>query len=482
VPRPLRVQEANLSERIGKHRSTGPRPTGRRSRRLGLLRRVTLLASFLACQSVVAGPVALSSDLQGGALIVPFWTVEAGNDTMVSLRNNSTLPVALKVRVIDGDGFELTAFNLYLNDDDSWTGAITAVGAGAELISADASCVLPRFGADDAGVVRVGLPVSGRRSGYIEIVEMGVQNVGLVGGPPSPWAACASLAERFETGDWASDPGTDLDSPAGLVSASVQLIDVADGGMVSVPITVLDGFSDIVQHSAPDDAAPNLSTPHAPGADAEATQSRWCGSNGCSVLSWERPVEAIASLLAAPKLRGDVTVNPAIGALTELVVTRPLKRYEDADGFDLAADPAFALYDREGRFVESVVEAVQLSPPPPPKATPIEIPALTTDDAVVSISFAPPGAEGPPVASPLLGLPGDTLSMDGTGFVSGHAELALNETGETRLVSIEGQWVRGDAAIGVRVLQYRNGTLVPDPSSEARVLSNYRMAEPMTSR
>jgi len=50
---------------------------------------------------------------------------------MVSLRNNSVLPVALKVRIIDGDGFELTAFSLYLDDDDSWTGALTASVAGA---------------------------------------------------------------------------------------------------------------------------------------------------------------------------------------------------------------------------------------------------------------------------------------------------------------------------------------------------------------
>jgi len=46
--------------------------------------------------------------------------------------------------------------------------------------------VLPPPGGDDAGVVRVGLPVSGRRSGYIEIVEMGVHDAGLVGGPPAP--------------------------------------------------------------------------------------------------------------------------------------------------------------------------------------------------------------------------------------------------------------------------------------------------------
>jgi len=447
-----------------------------------MLFRIAMFSAYFLCQPAAAGPVGLSADHQGQALILPLWTVEAGNDSLITVRNNSLLPVAVKVRIIDGDGFELLAFNLYLNDDDSWTGAMTAAGGGAELISTDESCVLPRFDADASGVIRVGLPVSMRRSGYIEIVEMGYHDVGLVGGPRVPWSTCSELAERFETGDWATDPDSDLGRPQGVTSAGVRIIDVAEGGMVSVPTTALDGFSDIVQHSAPDRPVPNLSTAHAPAAALDATESRLCGSHGCRVLSWELPVEAVASVLAAPRLRGGVTVNPAIGAQTELVITRPLKRYESDSGFALGADVGLALYDREGRFVEPDLQTVQLSPPPPPKATPIDLPALQTDDAVVAIAFDQHGGDGQAFTSSLLGLPGESLSLDGTGFVAGHAEIRFNEFPESRLISLEGQSVRGEAAIGIVVLQFSNGTLEADPATQVSVLSNYRTAEAMTRR
>ena len=447
-----------------------------------MLFRSAVCSALFLCQAAIAGPVALSRDAQGEALIVPLWTVEAGNDTLISLRNNSVLPVAVKVRIIDGDGFELLALNIYLDDDDSWTGAMTAAGSGAELISVDHSCVLPRFDADASGAVRIGLPVIARRSGYIEIVEMGYHDVGLVGGPRVQWSTCSDLAERFETGDWATDPDSDLGRPQGVTSAGVRIIDVADGGMVSVPTTALDGFSDIVQHSAPDRPVPNLSTAHAPAAALDATESRLCGSHGCRVLSWELPVEAVASVLAAPRLRGGVTVNPAIGGQTELVITRPLKRYESDSGFALGADVGLALYDREGRFVEPDLQTVQLSPPPPPKATPIDLPALQTDDAVVAIAFDQHGGDGQAFTSSLLGLPGESLSLDGTGFVAGHAEIRFNEFPESRLISLEGQSVRGEAAIGIVVLQFSNGTLEADPATQVSVLSNYRTAEAMTRR
>lgn len=446
-----------------------------------ILNRMMLGCAVFLCHAAMAGPVELSADDQGQALIVPLWTVEAGNDTLISLRNNSTIPVAVKVRIIDGEGFELRAFNLYLNDDDSWAGALTATELGAALISRDESCVLPVLEADASGLTQIDLPVLARRSGYIEIVEMGVGGPSAIAGAPPPrWDSCQDLAERFDSGDWATDPASGIEPPWGLLSTSVKIIDVADGGMISVPPTTLDGFSDIVQHTPPDSPVPNLSTAHGEGTGSDSTESRVCRPAWCLVLTWERPVDAVASLLATRALRGDVVVNPAIGALTELVVTRPLKRYESPDGFALESQARFALFDREGRFVESRVQTVQLSPPPPPKATPIDLPALDADDAVVSVSFDQPVGDGQGFESPLLGLPGASLSLDGTGFISGHASILFNQSLEQRLTSLEGQPVPGEAAIGVVVLQVTNGTLAPDPATQTSVLSNYRAAESMT--
>jgi len=448
-----------------------------------MLLRAAMCSSLFLCQAVMAGPVQLSHDNQGGALIAPLWTVDAGNDTLITVRNNSANPAAIKVRLIGGDGFELLAFNLYLNDDDSWAGALTATDAGAALLFRDESCVLPVIDTAASGLAQIDLPLSERRSGYIEIFEMGTHDGPRVAGAPlPPWPSCADLAERFEAGDWAMDPATDMSAPQGRISTAVQIIDVADGGMISVPALAIDGFSDIAQHSAPDSAVPNLSTAHGEGTQFNATESRRCGSAGCQILTWARPIEAVASILAKPALRGDVSVNPAIGALAELVVTRPLKRYGAQDGFALGSEAGFALLDREGRFVESRVQTVQLSPPPPPKATPIALPALATDDAVVAVSFGQTDQSPFGVDSPLMGLPGDSISLDGTEFVAGHGVILFDQTFEQRLTSLEDQQVRGEAAIGVVVLQISNGTLVPDPTTQASVLSNYRAAETMTPR
>lgn len=100
-----------------------------------ILNPMMLGCALFVCQAAMAGPVELSADNQGQALIVPLWTVEAGNDTLVTVRNNSDWAVAVKVRILDKHGGEFTAFNLYLNDDDSWNVASTASGNGTVLLT-----------------------------------------------------------------------------------------------------------------------------------------------------------------------------------------------------------------------------------------------------------------------------------------------------------------------------------------------------------
>lgn len=440
---------------------------------------------FSVSQPLWAGPVALSNDNRGQALIMPVWTVEAGNDTLITLRNNSAQPTAVKVRLIRFDGSEVLAFNVYLQDDDSWTGALTATEVGAELLSRDESCVLPQPDVDANGLTRVDLSGDVRNFGHIEIVEMGINPTLIPGGGPNRWSACPDLAERFETGEWASDPGAGLKAPGGRISANVQLIDVADGGMISVPSTALVGFTDIVQHTPPDSPEPNLSTAHDENTDGGATESRVCTSSGCRVLAWERPVEAVASVLMTTTLRGDVVVNPAIGALTDLVITRPLKRYEaqDDSGFSIESEAQIALFDREGAFIESQAQTVQLTPPVPPKATPIAIPGLETGDAVVAVSFNHSAGGDDGFQSPILGMSGSSaFSTDGTGFSSGHARIVFRQSLDQRLTSIEGDPLPGEAAIGIAVQQFTNGALVTDPATQSTVLSNYRSVEAMTRR
>lgn len=451
-----------------------------------ILNRMMLGCAAFLCQAATAGPVELSADHQGQALIVPVWTASAGNDTLITVRNNSEWAVAVKVRVIYRHGGEFAVFNVYLNDDDSWTGALTATEAGTGVVTRDGSCLLSSQELPDTspGIV---IGPSRPQSGYIELVEMARLRQDFQG-VINRWPDCEALSERFATGDWATDPAAGLIPPArnlGRISARVQIIDVADGGMISVPATALDGFTDIVQHTPPDSPVPNLSTAHGEGTDSGMTESRVCTASECRILAWAQPVEAVASVLLTSSLRGDVVLNPSIGGSTELVVTRPLKRYEASDGtgFTIETEPGFALFDREGAFIESQVQTVQLTPPPPPKTTPIELPDLQNGAPVAVVSFDESATAGSVFLSPILGLfRNSAFSTAGTGFISGHAEIVFRQSLEQRLTSLEGISLRGEAAIGIAVQQFTNGTLVPDPATQTSVLSNYRAVEPMTRR
>lgn len=449
--------------------------------------RIAVFGAFLLCQAALAGPLELSPDQQGDALIVPVWTAASGNDTLITVRNNSEWAVAVKVRVIDRYGREFAVFNLYLNDDDAWTGALTASGNGSVLLTSDGSC---RLTAEEPPSDVVILPPPGPRFGYLEIVEMArlPQDGSLGASLITRWPDCDALAERFETGEWATDPAAGLVPPArsrGRISAGVQIIDVAEGGMISVPATALEGFSDIVQHTPPESPVPNLSTAHGADTDSGLTESRVCAGAECRILGWAQPVEAVASVLLTGSLRGDVVLNPAIGGLTELVVTRPLKRYEasEEEGFAIEAEPGFVLFDREGAFVESQTQSVLLSPPPPPKATPISIPGFEPWHSVGMVSFEPLGSDVGGFRSAILGmfLVG-SFSTEGTGFVSGHARIGFRQSSAQQLTSLEGVSLRGEAAIGISVQQFTNGALEPDPATQVSVLSNYRTAETMTRR
>lgn len=69
------------------------------------------------------------------------------------------------------------------------------------------------------------------------------------------------------------------------------------------------------------------------------------------------------------------------------------------------------------------------------------------------------------------------------GFISGHAQIVFSgQAPEQALTSLEGVALGGEAAIGIAVQQFSNGTLEPDPATGTAILSNYRSAEEMTRR
>lgn len=104
-----------------------------------------LTALPLAIAALGASAVELSHDGRGDVLLYPFYSVEGGNDTYISVANNTDKPKALRVRFREGvENAEVLAFNLYLGPRDHWAGAVTESSQGdTHLVSNDDSCTYP---------------------------------------------------------------------------------------------------------------------------------------------------------------------------------------------------------------------------------------------------------------------------------------------------------------------------------------------------
>ena len=87
-----------------------------------------------------ANAVYVNADGLGQALVYPYYTVRAGNTTLLSVVNTTTQAKAVKVRFLEGkNSQEVLDFNLFLSAKDVWTGLIAPTTAGATILTADKS-------------------------------------------------------------------------------------------------------------------------------------------------------------------------------------------------------------------------------------------------------------------------------------------------------------------------------------------------------
>jgi hypothetical protein len=197
----------------------------------------------------------------GGAQILPYWTTSAGNDSLISIRNDSERASAIKLLWLDEQGGLVLSANLYLNARSIWTGgAFDEMDPRVNHLEQPNACLLPltlneesEFG-PELRVFSLAAP-----RGSMEIIEMASIAVDSPLAPEGKWIDCDALAERWGDGPWAADATAGLLPPAGRLSASNNLINVALGGMNTIEATALQGFSDIVQHTAPQDSMQDLS-------------------------------------------------------------------------------------------------------------------------------------------------------------------------------------------------------------------------------
>ena len=122
------------------------------------MNRKNLTAAVLAGLAGAAGiastaqAVNMNPDGLGQVLIYPYYTVNGGNVTILSVVNTTGQGKAVKVRFLEGmNSVEVLDFNLYMSEYDVWAGAIIPDGNdGAALTVTDTSCTVPTIeGQDD---------------------------------------------------------------------------------------------------------------------------------------------------------------------------------------------------------------------------------------------------------------------------------------------------------------------------------------------
>jgi hypothetical protein len=84
-----------------------------------------LVAACLACAAVPAAQaVMLDQHGLGQVLVYPYYTVNRGQDTLLTLVNTAGVGKAVRVAFREAyNGRETLAFNLFLSPRDAWSGA-----------------------------------------------------------------------------------------------------------------------------------------------------------------------------------------------------------------------------------------------------------------------------------------------------------------------------------------------------------------------
>ena len=315
-----------------------------------------ILASLAGIAGIanISSAVNINPDGTGQVLIYPYYTLNAGNQTLLSVVNTTNQGKAVKVRVLEGrNSQEVLDFNLFLSREDVWTAAILdlagATGA-ASIITLDKSCTAPSFAsegtstasgipfvsfrnflyvADTAG----GIGLDRTREGHIELIEMatldGALNTAIthVSGTDVP-ANCASVASGV--GPLFAFNANNV--PSGGLFGGAAVINIANGTYTNYAATAIDGFwsPGEIGYSSPDSILPSLSNARPQSlvfSNGRVITSNWGGAAVGGPLDPGQRIDAVSAIFMSDTFLNEYTTETGIAASSEWVVTFPTKRF-----------------------------------------------------------------------------------------------------------------------------------------------------------
>lgn len=311
----------------------------------------------------VANAVNINPDGLGEVLIYPYYTVNSGNQTLVSVVNTTDAGKAVKVRFLEGrNSREVLDFNLYLSPFDVWTASVfslsdTGPNNPGNIVTNDNSCTVPRIkGNTQLPQLGNGLryapflnyaytgtnneagpnTLDRTREGHFEMIEMGeVTNAtrdsldaithDSLGVPTNcGQVRTAWLAAPAANNYWTVNQLVDMDPPGGGLFGAASIVDALAGTMLSYNADAIDAFSDVVQHTNPGSLAPALTSARTSPTTAEA----FVFNNGAvvqSVYPLSQAIDAVSAVFAHDALFNEFVTGADVAGASEWVVTFPTK-------------------------------------------------------------------------------------------------------------------------------------------------------------
>ena len=441
-----------------------------------------LLAGLAGAAGLVttANAVNLNPDGLGQVLIYPFYTVDGGNNTQISVVNTTNRVKAVKVRFLEArNSREVLDFNLYLSPFDVWTGATlasAATGPGT-LVTNDNSCTVPRITAgvpvpfrnyqysgtnqdhpDEAAAILSSLERT--RQGHIEMIEMGLLQTGTGatqlaeeathGATGTPTNCQALVNAWLPGGPWTVNGAANIDLPSGGLFGAGAIVELTKGGLTSYNAEAIEGFYTDAAFPGALHAAPGSVDPDLRDADNGANVIANVFANNAGLLNVETfPVgqatpDAVSLLFMHDAIYNEFNTEAGIGGVSEWLVTFPTKRYY-VDSDTPPAIPPFtnvfgdngsacepitiSYWDREERTPGTVPGTVDFSPPPPAGAP--NVAAFCNEANVLAFNQAGFTSTTILAARPTTGLAGigsnlSTSTVTGSVFENGWARIAFN--------------------------------------------------------
>ncbi len=332
----------------------------------------------------IANAVNVNPDGLGQVLLYPYYTVNGGNATLISVVNTTERDKAVKVRFLEAlNSAEVLDFNLYLSEFDVWTAAIVTTPDGASLFTSDNSCTVPnsvgkgpagtafvpfefesnnpdapgqegrvRLNGSSAGT-SVNISAAERvRQGHVEIIEMGdLFDAGAF--IPSSWSThiattrrplnCGALELAWSSGGrWVTQNGSAVNAPSGGLFGSGAIVDVEFGRALTYNAEAIAGFYSPAGLVDPATDAPGTADLHSPPGDVQPDLRRArTQADGSAIARIFEPsgvvvsatfaggqsgVNAVSAAIMSRFVYNEFNLDSSIAAATEWVITFPTKR------------------------------------------------------------------------------------------------------------------------------------------------------------